>query len=68
MPPQPRSGIKPDPTMLLCYVPDLVFTLICDAPHFVIVKITADNLRAAFFSCFFMLYVDSMNIMSYNEY
>ena len=40
MPPQPRSGtrqtnggqVKPDPTMLLCYVPDLVFTLIRDAP------------------------------------
>ena len=32
MPPQPRSGIKPDPTMLLCYVPDLVFTLIRDEP------------------------------------
>jgi len=28
MPPQPRSSMKPDPTMLLCYVPDLVFTLI----------------------------------------
>ena len=33
MPPQPRSGIKPDPTMLLCYVPDLVFTLIRDVPQ-----------------------------------
>ncbi|MFH1933963.1 MAG: hypothetical protein ABIN18_20620 [Pseudomonadota bacterium] len=32
MPPQPRSGIKPDPTMLLYYVLDLVFTLIRDAP------------------------------------
>ena len=34
MPPQPRSGMKPDPTMLLCYVPDLGFTLIRDAPLF----------------------------------
>jgi len=34
MPPQSRSGIKPDPTMFLCYVPDLVFTLIRDAPFF----------------------------------
>ncbi len=34
MPPQPRSGIKPDPTMFLCYVPDLVFALIRDAPFF----------------------------------
>ena len=34
MPPQPRSGIKPDPTMFLCYVPDLVFALIHDAPFF----------------------------------
>ena len=32
MPPQPRSGMKPDPTMLLCYVPDLVFTINRDAP------------------------------------
>jgi hypothetical protein len=32
MPPQPRSGMKPDPTMLLWYVPDLVFTLIRDGP------------------------------------
>jgi hypothetical protein len=32
MPPQPRSGIKPDPTLLLCYVPDVVFTLIRDEP------------------------------------
>ena len=56
MPPQPRSGIKPDPTMLLCYVPDLVFTLIRDAPHFVIVKTTADSLNGAFSSHFFMFY------------
>ncbi len=32
MPPQPRSGIKPNPTMLSCYVPNLVFTLIRDDP------------------------------------
>jgi hypothetical protein len=32
MPPQPRTGMKSDPTMLLCYVPDLVFTLIRDGP------------------------------------
>ena len=47
MPPQPRSGIKPDPTMLLCYVPDLVFTLIRDAPYFfsiVISKISNPHL------------------------
>ena len=36
MPPQSRSGIKPDPTMLLCYVPDLVFTLIRDARFFIL--------------------------------
>ena len=30
MPPQSQPGVKPDPTMLLCYVPNLVFTLIRD--------------------------------------
>ncbi len=32
MPPQYPSGIKPDLTMLLCYIPNMVFTLILDDP------------------------------------
>jgi len=47
MPPQPRSGIKPDPTMLLCYVPDLVFTLIRDAAK----KVSSQNERTRLRIC-----------------
>jgi len=50
MQPQPRSVIKPDPTMLLCYVPDLVFTLIRDGhissrPEFRLMYGTIEGVR-----------------------